>query len=308
MPHKLRHPLIACLLISATTGARAQTPYVLQTHVNEVALTFRAQDNLGRTLTDLQQSDLRILDNHHLVDRITLFAHHENLPLRIALLFDISPSMGGEVAPREVAARIAQTLIHSSSDQALLMLFDFETMLQQDWTSDPRLLLAATKSINSERGSRLGGTAIWDSLYRACRDHIPAQTPGDETFASAIILFTDGDDNRSHALPEDVVEECQQRQTAIYPFLSAKSSHYDKGQQALRSLAELTGGRVFDQQVLGSDISASALRIDTDLRDRYTVVYHPTDQKSDGKFHPIKLDAPHRTAFFTARTGYYATR
>jgi VWFA-related protein len=188
------------------------------------------------------------------------------------------------------------------------MFFDFEPKLMQDWTSDPKLLSAAASRTTGEARSRFGGTAIWDSTYRTCRDNIPVQTPGEETFASAIILFTDGDDNRSHALPEDVIDECQQHQTAIYPFLVDDSARRDAGQKILRSLAELTGGRVFYGQESDTNITASVLRIDTDLRDRYTVVYRPIDQKRDGKLHTIELAAPQRTAFFTTRTGYYATK
>lgn len=273
---------------------------------NEVALTFRAEDQAGRAITDLKLADLKILDNGHLPDRITLFSHHEHLPVHLAIVLDISPSMAGVAQPREVARRVAQTAIHDARDQALVMFFDFDSLLEQDWTSDPKLLETAAAKAAAASRSRLGGTAAWDSLYKICRDHIPAQAPGEEAFSSAILLFTDGIDNRSHALPEDVIEECQSRQTAIYPFLGGDKAHFDAGQKDLRSLAEMTGGRVFYDQS-SANLTASILRIDTDLRDRITLVYRPAGFKRDGRFHGIKLESP-RVASFQTRSGYYAAK
>jgi VWFA-related protein len=297
-----------CLVLASTTcGPQAQQPYVLKTGTNEVALTFRAEDGAGRAVDDLQLSDLKLLDNEHAPQRVTLFVHHRQLPVHIAVVLDISPSMGGGQNPHELAKRLAETAIHDARDQALVMFFDFEPLLVQDWTSDPKLLEAAAAKAGGESRSRLGGTAIWDSLYRICRDHVPAQTAGDETFSSAIVLFTDGIDNRSHALPEDVVKECQVKQTAIYPFFETGKERFDSGQKGLRSMAEMTGGRVFYEQS-GANLRSSILQLDDDLLDRYTLVYRPVNPQPDGKFHTIKLSAPQRAAAFLLRSGYYAEK
>jgi Ca-activated chloride channel family protein len=298
--------LCAILVLTASSLALPQQPYVLHVHTDEVALTFHAVDENGRAITDLTPSDLRLRDNGRPPDRITLFVHHTGLPLRAAILFDESDSMQNEFLPRNVANLVARNIIHDARDQALVMRFDFDTQLQQDWTSDPHLLLTAAAHVTDKNGTRLGGTAIWDTLYRTCRDHIPAQAPGAETTANAILLFTDGIDNQSHARPQDVIDLCQERETAIYPFLTNDRSHFDAGQKLLRTLAEQTGGRVFYTQSSSIVFSTSILTIDQDLRDRYTLVYRPEKLKRDGSFHIIKLDAPHRTAFFITRTGYNA--
>jgi Ca-activated chloride channel family protein len=305
----LRHSqALICLWLASTTYAlQAQQPYVIKTGTNEVALTFRAEDSAGRAINDLQLSDLKLLDNGHAPQRVTLFVHHRQLPVHIAVVLDISPSMAGGRNPREVAKRLAETAIHDARDQALVMFFDFEPLLEQDWTSDPKLLDAAAAKVGGKSRSRLGGTAIWDSLYQICRDHVPAQTAGDEAFSSAIVLFTDGIDNRSHALPDDVVKECQTNQTAIYPFVETGKEHFDSGQKALRSMAEMTGGRVFYEQN-SADLRTSILQLDNDLLDRYTLVYRPPNLQPDGKFHTIKLTAPRREATFLVRSGYYAEK
>src|SRR5476649_1865519 len=95
LPFRHWQALMCLGLVSATCGPQAQQPYVLKTGTNEVALTFRATDGAGRAVNDLQLSDLKLLDNGHAPKRVTLFVHHRQLPVHIAVVLDISPSMGG---------------------------------------------------------------------------------------------------------------------------------------------------------------------------------------------------------------------
>ena len=296
-------PLQALLFVFT---ALAQTPYVLHLDTNEVALSFHAEDASGRTLSGLTVADLRLRDNGKPPAKITHFAHNQNLPLRVAIVFDESASMQDVLLPRLIARQLASTVIQSPADQAMVVRFDFETQIQQDWTSDPATLINAAAHVTDKNGTRLGGTAIWDTLYRVCRDHIPAQAPGAEVSANAILLFTDGVDNWSHARPQDVIDICAARQTPIYPFLLDDKAHFDAGQSALRQLADRTGGRVFYAQAATHSVADSILQINRDLRDRYTLVYRPQTLKLDGSFHTVKLDTPGQRTQISVRSGYFA--
>jgi Ca-activated chloride channel family protein len=297
---------VAFASVMLTQRPLAQEPFTLKVHTDEVALSFHAEDEKGQPVTDLIQSDIRLLDNGHAPSRVTLFVHHKELPVHLAIVFDMSPSMQDVISPRRIARQVAESALNAPGDQAMVIRFDFETQVQQDWTSDASLLVNAAAHVTDKNGTRLGGTAIWDSLYRTCHDHVVNQVPGAETAANAIVLFTDGVDNWSHARIEDAVEECQQKQTPIYPFVLDDKSRMNTGQKALRLIAEQTGGRVFYQQDLGANVTTSILQMGNDLRDRYTLVYRPAKMNLDGRFHSIKLDAPKRTAFFTVRSGYTA--
>jgi Ca-activated chloride channel family protein len=300
---------VGCLLLQPLFTARgtgAQEPYVLKVHTQEVALSFHVEDGDGRVVSDLAQSDLRVKDNGKPPEKITRFVHNKDLPLRVAIVFDESASMAGAISPRRVAQQLASTVIQSVRDQAMVVRFDFETQIQQDWTSDEALLIRGAAKVTDKNGTRLGGTAIWDTLYRICRDHVPAQTPGAEVSANAILLFTDGIDNWSHALPQDVVDMCAQRQTPIYPFVIDDKAHMDKGQQALRQMAERTGGSVFYEQASGASVAESILQINKELRDRYTLVYRPQTMKLDGSFHSVKVDTPYKPLRVMVRDGYFA--
>lgn len=285
-----------------------QDNYRLKVHTDEVSLFFHATDADGHVISDLKEDDLDILDNGRPIARITEFKHYERLPLRVAIVFDTTPSMGSIVLPSDLANIIAKTAIHDSHDQALVAFFDFEPVLQQNWTNDASLLVEAASRAYSATQSRFGGSAIWDSLYRVCRDYIPEQEPGHESFASAMIVLTDGNDNRSHALPQDVVDKCQSRGTAIYTFFAQRQSRSwrtSKEVRAFTQLLELTGGRAFSVQE-ESQLAPSIREIENDLRDHYTVLYRPDTLKRDGRFHPVEIKAKDRNIIFSARKGYYA--
>lgn len=297
--------LVGALLLPVAAGAQ-ERPYILQLNTQEVALNFHAEDTDGHTIGDLTASDLRLRDNGRPPAAVTRFVHHDHLPLRVSIVFDESASMQNELLPRRVARELAGTVLARPDDQALVVRFDFETQIQQEWTHDPAALLRAAAHVTDRNGTRLGGTAIWDALYRVCRDHIPAQAPGDEVSANAILLFTDGIDNWSHARLQDVVDICGQRETAIYPFVLDDKASLDAGQKALRQLAERTGGRVFYHQFGDAEVADAIAQINRELRDRYTLVYRPQTVKLDGSFHRIQLETPARRTTLRVRNGYFA--
>ncbi len=305
-PRLIQATLPAILTMLCFLSLAAQQPYVLKLNTEEVALSFHAEDASGRTLSDLTAADLRLRDNGKPPARITRFTHNQNLPLRVAIVFDESASMQDVLLPRLIARQLASTVIQSAADQAMVVRFDFETQIQQDWTSNAATLLNAAAHVTDRNGTRLGGTAIWDTLYRVCRDHIPVQAPGAEVSANAILLFTDGVDNWSHARPQDVIDICAARQTPIYPFLLDDKAHFDAGQTALRQLADRTGGRVFYAQAATHSVADSILQINRDLRDRYTLVYRPQTLKLDGSFHTVHLDTPGQRTQISVRSGYFA--
>jgi len=298
---------VAISLLLAQT-LPAQQPYTLTVNTQEVALSFHAEDADGLSIGNLTANDMRVRDNGKPAEKITQFVHHTNLPVRAVIVFDMSTSMQNAISPRRMAQQLAGTVLQSQADQAMVVRFDFETQVQQDWTSDKKLLIAAAAHVTDKNGSRLGGTALWDTLYRVCRDHIPAQVPGNEVSANAILLFTDGIDNASHALPQDVVDECSQREAPIYPFVVDDRAHFDDGQKALRQLAERTGGRVFYDQNAAGSAEESIQQINRELRDRYTLVYRPRPMKSDGSFHAVKLECPYRAVRLSVRDGYFAAK
>jgi VWFA-related protein len=283
--------------------------YTIPVFVDEVRLVFRLYDWNGRQIEDVEQGDLRLRDNGRAPKKILSFERRSGLPFRVGMVIDTSRSTGGE--GRHLAAEFAARMLRKTSDQAFVMGFDFEIVKSHDWTSDLMTLQDNIRTINQGSYSRIGGTAIFDSVYRACRDQFVAlnQTPEESSGTSNfILLFTDGVDNASHARMEDAVKMCQQNNVAVYGFSPTPKTILDDGQKTLRTLAAESGGRIFYTAKEGEpDRTLEQLRmIEQDMRSNYLVVYSPANLKPDGSFHQIKLDCPKRGGVVEVRSGYYA--
>jgi VWFA-related protein len=290
----------------ATTDQPGPPPYTLTVSVDEVSLTFHAADFSGIPINDLQQTDLRLLDNGKPPRRIISFHSYQNLPVHAGILMDTSRSMSGDVRRNQtIAGEYIEHLLHKQTDTAFLMRFDSESKVLQSSTNDTDALQTSLRDVAADHNSRLGGTILFDSIYKACRDQFAG--PANALGGNFILLFSDGDDNASHTRIEDDIDICQKTNTAIYVFSDKPATFLSDGQKTLRELATKSGGQVFFGQTpesIWNDLSS----IDASLRSQYRLIYQPQHFKPDSSFHRIKLDSPTRGGVITTRSGYYAVR
>jgi Ca-activated chloride channel family protein len=284
----------------------AQEPYTMNVAVDEVSVTFHVADFNGVPMDDLSLADLRLTDNGKKPRQIVSFEVHKSLPVRLGILVDTSRSVLDDLRLNQtIAAGYMQRYFHPAADHGFVMRFDSNAKVTQDWTTDRGDLMAGLASVASDAASRMGGTALFDALYRACRDQF-GKTANVEA-GNFILLFSDGVDNASHARLEDDVTMCQSTNTAIYVF-SKESEHFlSEGQKTLRDLAMKSGGHIFFDQNQTARLSDLQL-LDRNLRSQYRLVYRPDHLKRDGVFHRIRLDSPDRGGVITTRSGYYAPR
>jgi Ca-activated chloride channel homolog len=282
----------------------ADRPYTLTVPVDEVSLTFHASDFQGLPIEDLKLSDLRLEDNGKRQRRIVSFEPHQNLPIRAGILFDTSRSMLGDLKKNQETTNFyASHLLRKETDRAFVMRFDFEAQMRQNWTNDAGAIAANLRTIAADHASRLGGTAIFDAVYTACRD----QWSSDRHIVTGnfLLLFSDGLDNFSHARMRDVIDACQKARTTIYVFSNEPKARFSKGQKTLEELVKESGGRIFFNPA-GDEIWNDLRIMENDQRSQYRLVYKPSHLKLDGSFHEVKLDSPTRGGVITARSGYYA--
>lgn len=291
------------LALHAQTSGHGTT---FQVQVNEVTLPFRAYDDVGRPVVDLRLPELLLRDNRKAPGKILSFTHLTDQPIRIGFLLDVSPSIewSSLIRGQDTASLFATEFLRPRSDKAFVMKFDFDQKFLSGWSDNPPDLQEAISSIGDDRRSRMGGTAIYDALYRGVRDEIARQTtPGQNS--NAVVVFTDGDDNASHARLSDVIDICERTNTAIYLFSSNTESRFDTGEKNLRELAAESGGRVFfDEDPAG--IRDDLRTVEEDLRSYYLIVYRPAKLKPNGAFHHIQLETLRRNVEIDARAGYYA--
>jgi len=283
--------------------------YTLTVGVNEVSVPFHAADLHGVAIGDLTLGDLRLLDNGRAPNEIVSFELYRDLPIRAGILIDTSRSVLENVRRNQ---QISIEYVHQFlrrptgqrlGDEVFVMGFDSEAKVLQDWTGDGELLTASLRNVAADSGSHLGGTAIFDAVYKACSGQF-GKLRGVVT-GNVLMLFSDGLDNASHARIEDDVDICQQTNTAIYVFSAAAKSMFIEGQTTLTQLAEQTGGRIFFEQT-AEGVRDDLRLLEANLRTQYRLVYKPAKLEADGSFHRIELEIPDRGGVITVRSGYYA--
>jgi VWFA-related protein len=299
-------------LVARTQGVAARGEHggsqdaalpVLTLGTDEVHVTFHTMDAAGRPVVDLTSLDFQVLDNGKTPLRLLRFDHVGNLSIRAGLIFDTSRSVRGEIRDnRAIASLYASQLLRLGMDRGFLLRFDSDSKMLQNWTDGKAELLHGLETVGDDYQSRMGGTKLYDSVYKACRDQW-SERP--EATGNFILLFTDGRDNASNAHLSEVVEMCQQRQVAIYVVTREAKERFDAGQRVLNELTMQTGGAIMFTNT--DDEVAQALNtIRRAVEDRYTLVYKPRIIKRDGKFHKLRMDCLRRCSEIKGPTGYYA--
>lgn len=318
----MRRPWIICclpilalfaqpLLAGAQTSGGAigdSEAYRLKVAVDEVSVTFHAADDHGLPVNDLRLDELSLLDNGKPPRRVLEFRLLQDLSLRAGILIDTSESMQREVsANRAISMKFAQRMLRQQTDQAFVMDFGYVSKITQPWTSDPTALATGIRQVIAGRENPLGGTAMFDAIFRACFNvfgNIDHATSG-----NFILLFSDGDDNASRTSLEAVVDICQRANTVIYAFRAEPTpGFFSGGPKTLAELASLTGGRVFPSDDSEVGIDSDLRTIEADLRNQYCLIFNPAELKHDGSFHSIELKTPERVESITIRSGYYDRR
>ncbi len=279
---------------------------VLTMGTDEVHVTFHALDEAGRAVVDLTSLDFQVLDNGKTPLRLLRFEHVSNLPIRAGLIFDTSRSVLSDVKQnRSIAGLYTSQLLRLGMDRAFLMRFDSDLKVLQQWTDAKADLLQKLETVGNDYQSRMGGTKLYDSVYKACRDQW-SERPGVAT-GNFILLFTDGQDNASHAHFSEVVAMCQQRQVAIYVVTEEAKVRSDAGQRVLNDLTMQTGGSMMFAKT-DAEVAQALNTIRRMVEDQYTVVYRPRLIKRDGKFHKLRMDCLQRCSEIKGPSGYYAPR
>jgi Ca-activated chloride channel family protein len=278
-------------------------PYSLRVSVDEVILTFHANDAHGLSINDLKIDELRLFDNGKPPRRILAFQLLQDFPIRAGIVMDTSASMWEDLpVNRAISLKYARSLLRQQTDQAFVMNFGSVSRILQPWSSDPVALAAGIGKVIAGKDSRTGvTTAIFDTIYGACRyqfgkiDHAAS--------GNFILLFSDGEDNGSYLPLKEAVDMCQHTNTAIYAFRAGMES---SGFKSLTELASETGGRVFRASASEAEIYDDLRTIEADLRNQYRLIYKPSELMHDGAFHRIELKAAERVDSITIRSGYYA--
>jgi VWFA-related protein len=285
---------------SIDDDAADQPILTIKKRVDEVNVLFIATDRHGKFVRNLNQNDFSILDDHKPVESIVNFRRETDLPIEMGLLMDVSGSVQGRFGfEKEAAVGFLQHVIRPGYDRAFVVGFNKDSHLTQDFTDRVPLLAAGVQRLTNG-----GGTALYDAIYKACKEKL-LRDHSEHPIRKAIIILSDGEDNQSEHTRAQAIEMAQRAEVLIYAISTDDSGLILRGDKALEDLANASGGRAFFPYKM-KDITHSFASIEDELRSQYAVSYKPSDFDADGRYHSIEITALKKDLQVRARRGYYA--
>jgi len=285
--------LIVCILTFCSFADEAIT--TIHSSVNEVRLTVVATDSHGRAILNLSPRQLSILDDGRPVPDFDLRSASD-LPLRLGIVLDLSGSMQ-KAWPllRTSLAPPLKTLLQPQ-DEVLVVAFDSKVEMEN--------VVSLSNQFSFLDIPQSGGlTALYDTLYLVCKRRMVAYSA--EPRHSALIVFSDGEDNLSRHDLEDVSESAESAGVAIYSISSHKHQLHTDGDLVLQQLAVATGGRSF-VAANPSELDAALGIIQDELRSSYLLYYRMQGSSIARKFRSIKLvPTDQQGPKLRSRAGYY---
>ena len=264
--------------------------YVERVDVDVVQVTVTVADGHGKFVRHIPQSAFHVFEDGH-AQAISHFAS-EDVPLELVAAIDISGSMApampklkkavkeflGEVPPR---------------DQVTLLGFNDSIFTLTRKATDP-----AERAKAVDRLAPWGSTALYDVLLRG------VEMLGRQTGRKAFVVFTDGEDQGSHATITDVERRLQSSDVTLYMIGQGRGVTMEPLKKIMERLSVPTGGRALFTDSVDELHTAFADLLD-ELSNQYLLGYQSGNSRRDDAWRKIKVDVDGQHDV-RARQGYRA--
>ena len=304
----MRHrPILFALALALPAVLAAQTPRRPPTFegvIEVVNLHVTVTDGRNRYVTDLKDSDFSIFEDG-IKQELTLF-NHEDLPISLSLMMDMSASMDEKlVQAQQAAVRFVKTL--RPQDVASVVAFNDRINVLSDFTADHGVLEKAV-----QRTEASGPTALHNALYVTLKE-LGRQKKSGELRRRALVLLSDGEDTASLVQDEQVIELARKLEIGIYAISLRPNRVQDRSRLAFSQAAHLltvlsrdTGGQVYFPNSI-SELDSVYDRIAEELRTQYNLGYISSNTRRDGKWRRIVVRTREELQV-RHKIGYYAPR
>jgi len=313
---------------------------IIRVTSNLVVVPVSVTDATGNPVKNLKQADFSLLEAGK-SQEIAQLGDPDQVPLDIALLFDVSNSISSRFAfEQEAASRFLKEVLRPT-DTATIFSIGAKPVLER-----PRgdVNGAVDKLMSFKAATEPVPTAFYDTVTAAAQ-YLAQNAPKDHR--RVILVISDGDDNFSSAIrdasvadydartganansaqfnssamqtsldnlhlraQQEVQRSVQRADTVFYSINPAGGSIRlnkisTRAQNGMQTIADATGGSSFVPNT-DKDLERVFSQIESELRAQYLLQYYSNDQSPIGKFVPIKVAVPARPDLrVRARLGYY---
>jgi VWFA-related protein len=261
-----------------------------------VVLHATVRNSRGELVTSLGQDAFAVYENGRR-QPIALFNRSDE-PVSLGLLIDTSGSMR-TLTRRVEAASLAFVRASHPLDEVFVVKFAARPQVVVPMTGDVQIL---EQGIGA--GDAMGGTALRDAIVLA-QNYLQVHASHDRR---VLLLITDGNDSVSTASLDNLREMSGHNETSIFAIgLFADRGEARRGRRELEQITDTTGGAAYFPGSI-EEIESLAVQIAALIRNQYTIAYSPLDQRLDGRYRTIRVEATGQGGRLSVRTrrGYWA--
>jgi Ca-activated chloride channel homolog len=265
--------------------------YTDNVDVDVVQVTATVLDHNGHYVKGLPRSAFHVFEDDK-PQAITHFTS-EDVPLELIVGVDISGSMAPAMPKLKSAVKELLNTV-PARDQVTLMGFN-DTVFSLTRSGTP----PADRAKAIDRLAAWGGTALYDVILKSI------EMAGRRVGRKAIVVFTDGEDEGSHAVITDVEQRLQSSDATLYMIGQGRGVTLDPLKRIMERLSKPTGGRALFTESIDELHDAFNNLLD-ELSQQYLLGYPPVHNVRDDTFRRIKVsvDGGYQVR---ARNGYLAS-
>jgi Ca-activated chloride channel homolog len=247
--------------------------YAETANVDVVQVTATVTDR-GHYVKNLLQSAFHVWED----GRPQTISHFQprDVPLDLVVALDISGSMTLALPKLKQAAKDFVGAV-SSKDRVSVLGFNDSIFTLARRATDP-----AERVQGIDQLAPWGATAMYDVIMTA------VDGLGQGSSRKALIVFTDGEDEGSHATLDNVVQRLQTSDVTLYMIGQGRGTSLEPLKKVMRSLSEPTGGRALFTEKIEQLHDAFTELLD-ELSNQYLLGYVPTNPKRDSTLRHIKV-------------------
>jgi len=309
---------------------------VVRVTSNLVMVPVSVTDPQGQAVQGLQVADFRLVEEGK-QQEISGIGNPEQVPLAIALLFDISSSVGAKgffVSQQNAAATFLRLVMKPADRAAIFTITGTPVLIQPLASADA----SAAKILAIPPAVANVPTAFYDTVTAAAK-YLTDNAPSN--YRRVIVVLSDGDDNfseqirdlsvadfraaqnsqagpgtrfglqQAHQRAVAGVQKVVQQADAIFYAVNPGGPSIKLNQIAMRAehgmeaIAETTGGTAFVPDS-DKDLERVFRQVAAELRGQYLLQYYANAEAPPGVFRRIEVSVPARgDVRVRARQGYY---
>jgi VWFA-related protein len=265
--------------------------YAERVNVDVVQVTVTVSDGKGRFVPGLPQASFHVYEDNK-PQAISHFAS-EDIPLELIVAIDISGSMTPAMTKLKAAVKEFLGEIPAEDRVTLLGFNDSIFTLTRKATDRAERVRAV------DRLAPWGSTALYDVILRGI------EMLGRQNGRKALVVFTDGEDQGSHATLQDVERKLQSNDVTLYMIGQGRGTTLDTLKKIMERLALPTGGRgLFTDNI--DELHGAFTDLLDELSNQYLLGYSSSNNARDDAWRRIRVDVDgHKEV--RSRQGYRLT-